>query len=280
MTKRYQKSTDFRLGRGQNVLTAAEALGLKMPKAVDEARKRLAALTARQRALVTDTEARNATVALLLDDPDADLTAAATAEITRDVTAGALGRAVDLVKAEITALAMQYSDELLADARTRVFEPAVVVLVRAAALEPGATLAGLVTAKRSTEAETFTAAAAAAEQVRAAFRFRSTIYRNEDGGFPHRRWGNPQDLDLHALAELAGLDYFLAGIRQGGTLVLLDLHDLDGRARTWEAEQKAREAEAAQALKHKRTANRAAQSDRTKQLEERKQKSARRRRAA
>ena len=275
--KKYTRSSDFRLGRGQNVLASAEALNLKMPRAVEDARKRLVALTARQRALITDTEARAATVALLLADPEADITAAASAEITRDVLANSLTQAIDTVRSEITSIAMQHGDELLADCRSRVFEPAVNVLVKVAAIEPGASLAGLVQAKRTDEAEAFTQAAAAAEQVRAAFRFRSTIYRNEDGGMPHARWENPQDIDWTGAENLTGLPWFLFGIRAGGRPALFDLAELDARSRTWQAEENARQAADAESTRTKVLAARAVRDDRARQLEERKKKSARRR---
>jgi len=275
--RKYQKSTDYRLGRGQNVLGAATDLGLKMPPPVAEAEARLKALQRRQRAQPTDAEARAATVALLRADPEADLSAAAVDELARDVTSNALAQAIDLLRHEVTVLALQYSTDLLADARKRIWAPAVEILVQAAAIEPSATLASLVQAGRTSEAEVLTHAAAAAETVSACYRFRAATCRGEDSGFPHRRWDNPQDLDLHALADLARLDYYLAGLRQGGVLTYLDLADLEQRSRTWAEEERARQAADAATARQKVLAARSVRDERARKLEERKKKSARRR---
>lgn len=264
--KQYRSSSNHRLRSGTLIVGAVRDLGLDQPPPMKAAADHLAAIEARQKAIASEADVRSATVAALIDNPGADLTKLAQAELVRDVEAQALSEAADRAREALSAVVLQVGDELVLSAREKVFEPAVKMLEAAAALPNDASLAQLVASKRHKEAEALTMAPIAAQQVRACLHLRDRLVRSETSRMACRVWRNPSSIDWTGHEATVGVERYIAGIRGGGQLWLGTFAEVDDADRQAKAAAKAKkQAEAAEA--HRRinaamTASRARRSER------------------
>lgn len=238
--KSYRTSTNHRNRAGSLILSAVHDLGLEPPPPMKAAADRLAAIEARQKHIASEADVRSATVAALIDDPGADLTKLAHAELVRDVEAQALAEAADRARDKLSAVVLQVADELVLDARAKVFEPAVKTLAAAAALPRDATLAQLVASKRHEQAEAMTMAPIAAQQVRACLDLRDRLCRNETGRMACRVWKDPSAIDWTGSESTTGVERYIAGLRGGGELWLGTYAEVDSTSRAHATADKAR----------------------------------------
>jgi len=228
--KTYARSTRRGLDRGRLRLADVEALGLPVPKNIATIAARLDQLEARRRSLPDDYATRAETVAALLADPGTDIAGHAAAEWTRDVEAFAVREAIDTTALELSAAVAGHADQFVVAARKQVFEPAVEVLTRVAALG-GENLSTAVRAGRHDDAATLVEGPIAAATVTQCLSMRDRFYRSETAGMPHRVWANPTDIDWTGAESATGLDRYLHGLRHGGRLHLATFTELEDLAR-------------------------------------------------
>lgn len=231
--------------------TAIADLGLTPPKDMKAAADHLAALEVRLKALPSEIEARRPTVDALAADPAADLTELAQAELLRDVESQALAEATARARDRLTAVTLQLADELVIQAREKVFAPALAKLAAAAALPRNADLAQLVAAGRQKDAEALTLAPIAAEQIRACLSLRDRLCRNETARLACRVWKNPSSIDWAGAEATTGTERYVEGLRRGGELWLGTYAEVDDADRQAKAAAKAKKVAAVKAADRK-----------------------------
>lgn len=222
-------SRSYRLFGSSRLIAELVALGVEIPPAVAAAEERVSILDQRRKETPVVDERRKVSVETLLDDPAADIGPLALAELAADVERNTLVQASDGARAQVLNALLANADALVASLDAVVFAPALAQLVEAAAVAPQATVAGLLQSGKAKQARALADAPVAAEQLKRAYRLRGFIYRGS--GIDHlacARWRHPE---LVHLDGLHGVDYWCAGIRQGGELWLGTYTDVEAASR-------------------------------------------------
>lgn len=206
--------------------------GVKLPKAVVDTRAALDTLRSRMRDLPAEDAHRAAAVAALHADPSADVDAYGMAEAAGTVVADALRQTLDETDHRLKVVIEQHADTITATIRSTIFEPALATLTTCAPLYRTASLADLVTAGRTEEAEALASLPVALERIGTAYELRNRLYRRPATDMRKAwTWENPDDLvHIHLDAD----EPLLAGIRQGGRPWLpthTEMDELDQRLR-------------------------------------------------
>ncbi len=230
--------------RRHGALTHAErlaGLGVELPADTSDALDRHARLVARKAAIPKNL--RQTVAATLAADPGSDVSTDLAHLAAIDLERRAVADASQAVLAELKASLTHHADDLVADLRTAVFDPAVAILTTAASVH-GTTMQELVIAKRNDEAQAVAQVPVAVAQVRAAVAVRNALFAG--AGLTNSRfqlWANP---DVFRGVDLDP-DDLVARLVAGGQLWLGTYSEIDQAER---AEIAARKGKAQALLGH------------------------------
>lgn len=215
------------------------AAGVALPAEVADALDHAQGLRRRSAQLPSTKASVSAAAMLLAEDPDADiddeLDAAVRAEVLDRVFAHAIDRAHWRAASAVTRCHQQIIDAINAT----LFVPASATVVAAAKVTTADdTPAGLLTQGRVDDAALLADAARAADTLDRAVQLRNRVYGGAAAGIERLlcdRW-----TDWFAVADAVrgrtGADYWLAGVRAGGTPWLGSLPDVEDRSRQLDRE--------------------------------------------